>query len=117
MHPGALAAGTLLQYNNLHPTCDFYLSLVQFSLPHVRGHNTSRVYEEFGIFPIFTVSWKVGMTHRHPHTKQHIIKLGSERTDNFVPRSDLCLINARTVPVEPLYLINICSETKGRLQA
>jgi len=56
------------------------------------------------------------MTHRHLHTKQHVIKLGSERTDNLVPRSDLCLISARTVPVGPLYLINIRIATRGRLQ-
>jgi len=68
------------------------------------GHKTSRLYDAY--FRICRVSWKVGMTHRHPHTKQHKIKLGSERTDKFVLRSDLCLINARTVPVDPLYLIN-----------
>jgi hypothetical protein len=42
------------------------------------------------------------------HTRNNNkIKLGSERTDKFVPRSDLCLINARIVPVDPLYLINL----------
>lgn len=69
----------------------------------------------FEYFRICTVSWKVGMIHHHPHTKKHIINLGSECTDNFVPRSDFCLINARIVPVDPSYLINICSETTGRL--
>jgi len=70
----------------------------------------------FANFRICRFSWKVGMAHRHPHAKQHIMKLGSERTDNLVPRSDLCFISARTVPVDPLYLIKIRSATKGRLQ-
>ena len=69
----------------------------------------------FAYFRICTVSWKVRMIHRHPHTKKHTINMGSECTKNFVPRSDLCLMNARTVPVVSSYLINIWSETTGRL--
>ena len=70
----------------------------------------------FAYFQICRVPWKVGMAHRHPYTEQHTIKPGGERTDNLVTRSDLCLINPRTVPVDPLHLIYIRSATTGRLQ-